>query len=253
MAEKTAAGLVAWCKENVGMPYWYRRQGQKPTSAWLEKEARDRPDIWKPTRLTKARSEAGKYARCFDCVGLIKGYLWDVQPGGAWKYIAAQDKTADGMRAISNPQPVKTLPEIPGVLVFCSGHVGVYIGGGRVIECYGFKNVANRPLSAQKWTHWGKCPYIRYPAEKPAVPTLADLRVKPGDRVRIKDGTTNYWPGGPKMPTAAWFWKNPVFTVEKISADGKNPEIKGGEPCVLLGDGNNTWCAIKNLTIESKG
>jgi cell wall-associated NlpC family hydrolase len=84
-----------------------------------------------------------------------KGNLW-AQPDGKIKYSAKQDKTADGMRAVSDPQPIATLPEIPGVLVFMPGHVGVYIGCGRVIEAYGFKRVEERPISAQRWTSWGQ-------------------------------------------------------------------------------------------------
>jgi cell wall-associated NlpC family hydrolase len=160
MASKTAAGLVAWCKENLGMPYWYCSQGQRPTLEWLQQKIRQYPNMWTPARIAKAKTEAGRFPRCFDCVGLIKGYLW-VQPSGGLKYNAAQDKSADGMRAVSNPQPMSALPETPGVLVFMPGHVGVYIGGGRVIECYGFMNVANRPLSAQRWTFWGRCPFIQ--------------------------------------------------------------------------------------------
>jgi len=161
METKTASGLVAWCMENLGMPYWYCSQGQRPTLQWLEEKIRQYPPskypkIWTSTRIAKARGEAGRFARCFDCVGLIKGYLW-VQPSGGLRYNAAQDKSADGMRAVSNPQPMSTLTETPGVLVFLPGHVGVYIGGGRVIEAYGFMNVANRPLSAQRWTSWGRC------------------------------------------------------------------------------------------------
>lgn len=32
---------------------------------------------------------------------------------------------------------IATMPDVPGVLVFMSGHVGVYIGGGEVIEARG--------------------------------------------------------------------------------------------------------------------
>ena len=53
---------------------------------------------------------------------------------------------ADGLRLISNPQPISTLPEIPGVCLFMKGHVGLYIGGGRVMEAHGFKRVDNTPL-----------------------------------------------------------------------------------------------------------
>jgi len=185
--------------------------------------------------------------------------------------------SAEGARLAWGAKPIagKNVPEPteekPGVVVFIKpepkkpGHIGMYMGDGVVCEATP-PRVQETKLYARKtsngstkqWTHWAyipdswlewACGYWGQPGTnvKPAVPTLADLRVKPGDRARIKDGTANYWPGGPKMPTAAWFWKNPVFTVEKISVDGKNPEVKGGEPCVLLGNGNNTWCAAENL------
>jgi hypothetical protein len=203
--------------------------------------------MWTPQRIAKARTEAGRFPRCFDCVGLIKGYLW-LQPGGALRYIATQDKTADGMRAASSPQPLSTLPEVPGVLVFMPGHVGVYIGGGRVIECYGFRNVANRPLSAQRWTSWGRCPYIQYPDapkhEKPVPrPAEATESIMPGDRVRVKTNALYYYPGGTKVPD--WL-KGQVKTVDQVLRAGRT-EMRGGERCVLLGDGIDTWISVENI------
>ena len=62
--------------------------------------------------------------------------------------------------------PVSELPELPGVCLWKPGHVGVYVGDGRVIEAKGTKyGVVLTPLKglgATKWTHWFLCPYIDY-------------------------------------------------------------------------------------------
>ena len=58
---------------------------------------------------------------------------------------------------------ISTIPEIPGVLVFLDGHVGVYIGGGYVIEARGHDyGVVKTKLEDRPWTNWGKCPWITY-------------------------------------------------------------------------------------------
>jgi hypothetical protein len=59
-----------------------------------------------------------------------------------------------------------TMPEMPGILVFKSGHVGVYVGNKKVIEARGFSyGVVETDLNSRGWTHWGKCPWINYPKE----------------------------------------------------------------------------------------
>ena len=69
--------------------------------------------------------------------GLIKGYLW-TQEDGKLKYNASQDKDVSGMLQNCNEiGDIKSIPDIAGVLVFMSGHVGIYIGNGEVIEAKG--------------------------------------------------------------------------------------------------------------------
>lgn len=58
---------------------------------------------------------------------------------------------------------IDTMPEIIGLIVHLPGHVGVYIGGGWVIEARGFNHgVVLTRLKDRPWTSWFKCPYIEY-------------------------------------------------------------------------------------------
>ena len=59
--------------------------------------------------------------------------------------------------------PIGTIPEIPGLAVWKSGHIGVYIGGGEVIEAMGTNyGVVKTQLTDRNWTAWLKIPYIQY-------------------------------------------------------------------------------------------
>ena len=58
---------------------------------------------------------------------------------------------------------IDTIPEVPGLAVWKSGHIGVYIGGGQVIEAMGTKyGVVMTQLQGRGWTHWLEIPYINY-------------------------------------------------------------------------------------------
>ena len=104
--------------------------------------------------------------RTTDCVGLIKGYGW----------LSPETMTIDygthGMPDIGANQmyysatesgTIDTMPDIPGLAVWHDGHIGVYIGGGQVIEAMGTKyGVVKTELANRGWTHWLKIPYINY-------------------------------------------------------------------------------------------
>lgn len=60
---------------------------------------------------------------------------------------------------------IKTLPETPGVIVWKKGHIGIYAGGGKVIESRGYKyGVVESDLSTQRWTNWGRLKDVAYGA-----------------------------------------------------------------------------------------
>lgn len=104
--------------------------------------------------------------RTADCIGLIKGYSWyDVE---SQKTILISngmpDIGADTMYENATEKgTIDTIPEIPGLTVWKSGHIGVYIGNGQVVEAYGTTTgVIRSQLADGGWTHWLKIPYITY-------------------------------------------------------------------------------------------
>lgn len=160
---KTNTGLVAYAKAQLGNPYWYATFGNTASESLLNYKVKQYPKMWTSKRISTAKAQhIGK--RVHDCVGLIKGYLWSSSLTATPTYNSAQDVSANGMLKVCKQKgSISSMPDLPGVLVFMSGHVGVYIGGGEVIEARGFEyGVVKTKLKGRGWTSWGKCPYITY-------------------------------------------------------------------------------------------
>ncbi|MGE4273232.1 MAG: hypothetical protein AB7E31_10225 [Desulfitobacterium sp.] len=104
--------------------------------------------------------------RTTDCVGLIKGYGWldpntmEIEYGTN----GMPDISADSMyknAAVSGS--MDTMPDVPGIAVWKSGHIGIYVGNGKVIEAMGTKyGVVKTNLADRSWSAWLKIPYINY-------------------------------------------------------------------------------------------
>lgn len=119
-------------------------------------------------------AKIGGYYGC-DCVGLIKSYYWSRNAGSggtgspnAYKPGYPPDVNATTMYNNAKEKgPINTLPEIPGVILYCRSHphVGVYIGNGKVIESTlsaRGDGVVMTDIKDFKWEYWFKCPYISY-------------------------------------------------------------------------------------------
>lgn len=155
---KTAIGLVEYAKAQLGRPYWYGSFGQTGSREFYEQKKNQYPNQY-------TWEYDGTTAKVHDCVGLIKGYLWCDGPEDATPvYAAAQDKSANGMyTACKTKGEMATMPDVPGILVFMNNHVGVYIGGGEVIEARSRRyGVIKTKLADRSWKNWGYCPYITY-------------------------------------------------------------------------------------------
>ena len=121
----------------------------------------------KTTRATMIKS-ASADTFGFDCVGLIKGVLWgwngsDTTYGGA-RY------AANGVPDINADTMIKRCTDVStdfsnitvGEAVWIPGHIGVYIGDGKVVECSPQWRNGVQITSKRKWQKHGKLPYITY-------------------------------------------------------------------------------------------
>lgn len=183
---KTNNDLVEYAKAQLGLPYWYGTFGNIATADLYSYKRNQYPQYYKS--WNDFPNQYGK--RVHDCVGLIKGYLWSDTATAKPVYNSKQDVSANGMLSVCKEKgKISTMPDVPGVLVFMNGHVGVYIGNGEVIEARGHEyGVVKTKLKSRPWVNWGKCPWITYQDETQKF----SLKVKSGTwHVRTGAGT-NY-------------------------------------------------------------
>ena len=184
------------------------------------------------SRITVLRSYIGKGYYGIDCVGLVKSYYWSGKSEGGkgspnYGKVGFPDVNATAMfNAAKEKGTIDKLPEIPGLVLYSTKHphVGVYIGGDYVIEstlsARGDGVTKARVSDWSGWTHWFKCPYIRYEGEaqnegKPESKPEASA-VKVGDKVKIKQTAAYYSGSKIKIPEVC---KGKPYTVQRVSGE----------------------------------
>lgn len=163
---KNAHDLVAYVTHawESGWGYVWGTYGHVLTESLLDSKLQQYPDgVGKYEDFIRANWLDGRTA---DCVGLIKGYGWLDPSTLTIKYgtNGMPDITANTMYHNATVSgPISTIPDTPGLAVWMDGHIGVYIGGGEVIEASGTKKgVVKTQLAGRGWTHWLEVPYISY-------------------------------------------------------------------------------------------
>lgn len=132
------------------------------------------------TAMIKAAANQNPPVFGFDCVCMIKGVLWGwngdaskTYGGAAYASGGVPDIGADTMITKCSGVSTNFSKIVPGEAVWMKGHIGVYIGGGKVIECSpAFKNCvqvtaclnigAISGMNGRRWVKHGKLPYITY-------------------------------------------------------------------------------------------
>ena len=200
--------FVAFLREMVGRPYWYGTCIYKCSNSLLTRKAKQYPSHYKDERTATYKKHIAAKEVCADCIGAAKGYAWTnagdgvVEAIGNDKSITSKygsnkcpDKGANSMFAYAKDKgmpwgTIGTIPEIIGLAVTFSGHVGYYIGNGKVIEFKGFKyGCKETDLSAGKWTHWYMLPFIDYGDADTETPVqTAPVKYSLGERL-LKKGS----------------------------------------------------------------
>lgn len=191
----TGKQLADYCEEiyrnKDHWAYWYGTYGNQCTQKKYESKKKQYPDHYGSSRTKGYMKDIEQGRRCADCVGMIKSFFWtggkyDTDPKYGTNH--CPDKSANGMIAICKKTgPISTIPDIPGLVVWKSGHIGVYVGGGYTVEMKGFDYDCKRnKVKDGPWTKWGMLPdsmisYDDQPAPKPEPEPIGDRDLKNGD------------------------------------------------------------------------
>lgn len=193
MARIKADALVRYAVNAVGGGYCWGADGQVCSPAVRQELAnRTSNTSMKNTLMTVCAKWDGK--KIWDCSGLFRGAwraLLKYRSGGA---------TGIYNKWCSMTGTIDTLPDEPGIAVFrgtpnSMEHVGLYIGGGEVIDARSSKQgiVRGTLESYGRWTHWGRLEDVDYgesEAESPAtnkVKWSATVRTKTGNGISLWD------------------------------------------------------------------
>lgn len=160
-----AENLAKYCEDCLKIPTIYMWGGLFRV---VTKDYIERLKAQYPTQYSKFRCEQLNevIAKCYgcDCAGLIKSFVFGGI--GSPNYDPSKDVGTSGMFMIATEKGnISKMPEQRGIITYMKGHVGVYIGSGKVIECtlgeYGDGVVKTR-LSGRGWTHFLKLPWFDY-------------------------------------------------------------------------------------------
>jgi LysM repeat protein len=153
--EKQANG-VAYHKDRWG--YVLGGQGELYTEELAKKWANARRSAKTAAYFLKsAKQWYSPPKRIVDCSGLIVQAFRAFIPGYA-------DRSANAFKAqFVKSGAIGEIPETAGLAVWKDGHIGVYLGDGKVCESRGVAyGVVISDLKTQKWTHYGKLKGVEY-------------------------------------------------------------------------------------------
>lgn len=173
----TAGEHAAWLRRQAELkrPYWYGVYHLPCTEKLLEKKKRQYPEYYSEKRMPRYRADIAAGQIAGDCVNAaIKGAVWGEldKREPVYKSHGCPDRSADGMFSFCREAGMEwgamdSMPDEAGIAVRMAGHVGVYVGGGEVVEWRGFSHgCVLTKLKERKWLHWYRLPWTEYEAQQ---------------------------------------------------------------------------------------
>lgn len=180
----------------------------------------------------------------FDCVGLIKGILWGWSGdmgrtyGGAG-YACNGVPDYDAKKMIDSCREVSTdfSGIVPGEAVWMDGHIGVYVGGGVVVEstpkwkggvqCSTLANTAGSQTlpgtaGSRRWTKHGKLPWVDYAAEEKE--EEGDDMTEAQVRKIVREEIAKLEAERAALPASGWAQEELAAAVAAGITNGANPQ-----------------------------
>ena len=161
----TGKQLADYCKKvyEAKWVYWYGTYGKRCTESLYNSKKKQYPSHYTASRTSGYMKDIAEHRWCADCVGMIKSFFWkDGAITADPKYATnhCPDVSANGMiKLCSETGKIGSIPDIPGLVVWKEGHIGVYVGGGYTIEMRGFAyDCVRRKVKDGPWTKWGRLP-----------------------------------------------------------------------------------------------
>jgi hypothetical protein len=142
----TGKELAAYCEtmyaNKAHWAYWYGTYGNVCTMKKYESKKKQYPEHYGSSRTKGYMKDIEQGRRCADCVGMIKSFFWTgnrYNTDPKYGTNGCPDKSANGLFDMCKETgDIKTIPDIPGIVVWKSGHIGVYVGNGYTVEMKGF-------------------------------------------------------------------------------------------------------------------
>lgn len=162
-----AKNLVLYAEECLKLPthYIWGGIGEVLTPKLIAQKTALYPLVYTVDYRHDLLPYLGKEIRGFDCSGLINCF----RMGGLDTFQMQGDldqSSSELFQSAFVKGDISTLPELAGICLFLPGHVGIYLGNGRVAEATNnpkFGNgVVETHLTDRSWTHWFHCPGIIY-------------------------------------------------------------------------------------------
>lgn len=181
--------------------YLWGTFGATLSEGLIRQKAAQYPARYSAKRQENLRKKVSDRPWAFDCVGMIKGILWGWSGDSAKSFGGAKYESNGvpdvGATAMANrtKEPSKDFGKITvGEAVFRSGHIGIYVGDGKVVEATltdRYDGVVITNLSDGGWTGHGKLPWIKYREAPSPLPEPEKMPPKEGDTVMFS-GNRHY-------------------------------------------------------------